>query len=338
MYHMAKEENRSRVELSTVFIDQYMPSARPAFVKIYLMGLRQCYTKKPKGNKEIAAELGLLESEVIEAWKYWAEQGIIRLIQNDGGGYEVEFLELAGARGNKKTWAETKPTYTAEEMCGRAEEDSDLKTLFAQVSKMLGKPLSTVETETLFGFYDWLGLPLDVIILLVGYCVSIGKKNMRYIEKVAMNWADHDITTYEKAEQNLKQMQENNVKINKVKKIMGIYDRRLQEAELVHIQKWLYEYKMPMELIQYACEKCALNTGKLSVPYITGILEKWHTQGIRTLEAAQEEGNTHRGKKKEKSGNKPRNQGTKFTNFNQNKLDFSAVERRALAQNNNAEG
>lgn len=338
MYHIAKEENRSRVELPTVFIDRYMPSARPAFVTIYLMGLRQCYAKKPKGNKEIAAELGLLESEVIEAWKYWAEQGIIRLIQNDAGGYEVEFLEPAGARGDKKAWTETKPTYTAEEMCDRAEEDNDLKALFAQVSKMLGKPLSTVETETLFGFYDWLGLPIDVIILLVGYCVSIGKKNMRYIEKVAMNWADHDITTYEKAEQNLKQMQENNVKINKVKKIMGIYDRRLQDAELNHIKKWLYEYKMPAELIQYACEKCALNTGKLSVPYITGILEKWHTQGIRTLEAAQAEGNAHSEKKKEKSGSKTRNRGTKFTNFNQNKLDFSAVERRALAQNNNAEG
>lgn len=338
MYHIVKEENYTNIELSTVFIDRYMPSARPAFVKIYLMGLRQCYTNTPKGNKEIAQELGLLESEVIEAWKYWAEQGIIRLKQNAGGGYEVEFLDLAKPRHDIQLRTETKPTYTSDEICSRAEQDASLKHLFEQVSKMLGKPLSTVETETLFGFYDWLGLPIDVIILMVSYCVSIGKKNMRYIEKVALSWADQDIDTYDKAERNLKQMQENNVKINRVKKIMGIYDRQLQDAELVHIKKWLYDFKMPTELIQHACEKCTLNTGKISIPYITGILEKWHQQGIKTLQEAKEEGKSHQKKKKEQGNSKSQPKGTKFTNFKQDKLDFSDLERRALARKNNVEG
>lgn len=262
MYHIVKKESHTNMELPTVFVDRYMPSARPAFVKIYLMGLRQCYTSKPKSNKEIAQELGLLESEVIEAWKYWAQQGIIRLKQNDGGGYEVEFLDLSNARAEAYVRTETKPTYTSDEICSRAEEDANLQHMFIQVSKMLGKPLSTVEAETLFGFYDWLGLPIDVVILLVSYCVSIGKKNMRYIEKVALGWADQDINTYEKAERNLKQMQESNVKINQVKKIMGIYDRQLQEPELLHIKKWLYEFQMPTDVIQFACEKCTLNTEK----------------------------------------------------------------------------
>ncbi|MCI9626829.1 MAG: DnaD domain protein [Clostridia bacterium] len=339
MYHIVKKESHTNMELPTVFVDRYMPSARPAFVKIYLMGLRQCYTSKPKGNKEIAQELGLLESEVIEAWKYWAQQGIIRLKQNEGGGYEVEFLDLSNARTEPYVRTETKPTYTSDEICDRAEDDANLQHMFTQVSKMLGKPLSTVEAETLFGFYDWLRLPIDVIILLVSYCVSIGKKNMRYIEKVALNWADQDINTYEKAEQNLKQMQESNVKINRVKKIMGIYDRQLQEPELLHIKKWLYEFQMPVEMIQFACEKCALNTGKLSIPYITGILEKWHDKGIKTLQAAKEEGDAHQQKKSEKnSSGKPQNKGTKFTNFKQDKLDFSDIERRALVRKNNAEG
>ena len=80
-----------------------------------------------------------------------------------------------------------------------------------------------------------------------------------------------------------------------------------------------------------------MNTGKISIPYITGILEKWHQKGVHTLQQAQEEDAVFQKKKRTQEA-APKNKGTKFTNFQQDKLDFSELERRALARRTDGKG
>ena len=43
--------------------------------------------------------------------------------------------------------------------------------------------LSQQDMSLLFSFYDWLGLPMEVIELLLSYCTASGHTGMRYIEK-----------------------------------------------------------------------------------------------------------------------------------------------------------
>ena len=40
----------------------------------------------------------------------------------------------------------------------------------------------------------------DLIDYLIQYCVDLGKKDFRYIEKVALNWSEEGITTTKQAE------------------------------------------------------------------------------------------------------------------------------------------
>lgn len=59
--------------------------------------------------------------------------------------------------------------------------------------------LSQQDMSLLFSFYDWLGLPMEVIELLLSYCTASGHTGMRYIEKVAIGWAEEGVNTVEKA-------------------------------------------------------------------------------------------------------------------------------------------
>ena len=50
-------------------------------------------------------------------------------------------------------------------------------------------------------FYDGLGMSADLIEYLIEYCVGHNHKSIRYIEKVALAWAEEGITSVEEAKQ-----------------------------------------------------------------------------------------------------------------------------------------
>ena len=69
------------------------------------------------------------------------------------------------------------------------------------VEQYIGKPLSVSEIRTIYYLSDTLKFSDDLIDYLVEYCVGLGKKDFRYIEKVALNWASEGITTTSAARQ-----------------------------------------------------------------------------------------------------------------------------------------
>ena len=57
------------------------------------------------------------------------------------------------------------------------------------------KTLTPTEMKKILFFYDELKFSPDLIEYLIEYSVSRGHKSMRYIETVALAWADEGITT-----------------------------------------------------------------------------------------------------------------------------------------------
>ena len=78
----------------------------------------------------------------------------------------------------------------------RMSESTEIACLMQEAEQVLGRLISNGDSATLLMIHDDFGLPADVISMLLQYVVSIGKPNMRYIEKVAMNWADEEINTH----------------------------------------------------------------------------------------------------------------------------------------------
>ena len=82
------------------------------------------------------------------------------------------------------------------------------KQLFFIVEQYIGKPLSPREVDVIRYISEELSFSDDLIDYLVQYCVDRGKKDFRYIEKVAINWAEGGITTPKQAQHALSRAQQ----------------------------------------------------------------------------------------------------------------------------------
>ena len=66
------------------------------------------------------------------------------------------------------------PEYNVADIKRRIEEGSDFKAVVTEVQQSLGRVLSGGDLTILFGIYDYLGLPAEVVMLLTGWCIEGG--------------------------------------------------------------------------------------------------------------------------------------------------------------------
>ena len=85
--------------VSNIFMDEYMPRANGEFIKIYLHLLRLVNSNNDIADEltteRIADKFNMLESDVIRALNYWAEQNLITLSynsQNEISGITLESI------------------------------------------------------------------------------------------------------------------------------------------------------------------------------------------------------------------------------------------------------
>lgn len=71
------------------------------------------------------------------------------------------------------------------------------------VEQYIGKPLSVSEVKTIYFISEQLHFSDELVDYLVEYCVGLGKKDFRYIEKVALNWAEAGISTAAQAQKSV---------------------------------------------------------------------------------------------------------------------------------------
>lgn len=271
----------STIPLSAVFVDKYLPTANATFVKIYIYALRHSYA--PSDNfsvEEIAKNLSVLETDVINAFEYWKKQGVINF-ETKNGEYFIEFLNLDKEKDVQSLKAEEKkrPRYSTKEINLYMEKDKSVKDMYLLAEQILGRPLSTTEITTIFSFYDWLGLPKDVVLMLLEHCASLDKTNIRYIEKVALGWAENGINTVAKAKKYIDKFLQAHAAEAKVKSILQIGDRKFTDTELKYVNTWINDFKASPEIIKKAYDITIMNTSKLSYPYLNSVLKSWFENG-----------------------------------------------------------
>ncbi len=92
-----------------------------------------------------------------------------------------------------------KPSYSADQLREfKSREETAL--LLSIAESYIGKPLTPSEIKTILYFTDVLRFSDDLIDYLIQYCVDRGKKDFKYIERVAVNWAESGITTPKQAQ------------------------------------------------------------------------------------------------------------------------------------------
>lgn len=200
-------------------------------------------------------------------------------------------------------WAEEKasrvageqPQYTEVDVLSAMDTDVDFRALYGEVQRLLGKNLNTEELKILLGFVRYLGLPADVIVLLVCHCKDEARKlgskrnpTLHRIEKEAYKWADLGIDTMEEAAAYVRQQSQRFSQVGRIMEILQIRGRNLTAPEKRYLKQWL-EMGFEEEMIGLAYERSCVNTGGLAWPYMNKILLSWHEQGLHTAQQIRNE-------------------------------------------------
>ena len=185
--------------------------------------------------------------------------------------------------------AEELPEYTAKDIVTRSKTDSGFKAVLDEAQRKLGRTLSSSDMKTLFGIYDYLALPPDVIFMLLAHCIDVfadkygpGRlPSMRSIEKEAYSWANKEIMTLEQADEYIRSYQARRGRLNELKAALGITGRQPTATETKYMLSWL-EMGFDTECLSIAYDRTVTNTGSLKWNYMNKIVTSWHEKGLHT--------------------------------------------------------
>lgn len=278
------------VTVPSEFIKNKIPGANPTFVKVYLYLAMLAAEKADCEYSEIAHCLGLLESDLMAAIKYWQNEGVL---EQNGNGI-VLCANPKNASDEENSAAETAESmqtapHNAANIADKINSDPELSNMFMLAQEILGKTITERDMETLYWFCSDLGMSPEVVLMLLEYCVSKGKNRMSYIEKVAVSWNEMNLNTPDSAAEYIQNEEKKTGFLYSIRKIMGISDRSLSQIEEKYLSKWHDELDMSEEMIALAYEYCIIQTAKLSFPYMDKIITRWAADGITTIAAAEED-------------------------------------------------
>lgn len=239
MFTIYSESDAGSTAVPNAFIDEYMRDANDAQLKIYLYLLR---TKGAGGStciSDIADRFNHTEREVLRSLRYWEKRGILTLEYDDNnevagiclndlrsaGKTGIQRLTLPNHQDNKEgsgslrssessvpeTAGVTAPPQHRPDEAQLEEFRGNRKRaqLLFVIEQYIGKPLSPGEVQSVCYISEELHFSDALIDYLLQYCIDRGKKDFRYIEKVAINWAENGITTPKQAERAVSPLRKN---------------------------------------------------------------------------------------------------------------------------------
>ncbi|MGL5575152.1 MAG: DnaD domain protein [Sarcina sp.] len=321
---MLKNSKAEFTPLSNIFIDKYMTDARGEFVKVYILLLKCTTSGEPGVSSDIiAAKLGLLESDVTNALRYWNNEGVVKLIPIDKmNNFEVEFINLS----------QVESTENEKVNLLSALEKNSNKDMLKDIESLLNRPLSNKEIEMYLSWTHELGFSLELILFLIEYCVSKDKRTANYIESVALAWHDSGIKSIEDANKYMARFEDKWVKIRSILEYLGIKNDDIMKPQQDIIEKWLFNYNFPIEVILRACDICFERINKANFKYIDGILANWFKLDLKTLKDidARDDKPKQKSNIQSKPVNRTSNKSMKFTNYSQREYDYDSVENELL--------
>lgn len=331
-------------------VDEGLKFSDGVKLKVLLFVLRNA--GRSVDDTEISKATGVNVTDIPEALDYWVSMGVFNRIENtftpvknneefvsapqtsvqteqtpqpepvqavqEPVKQETEQSPKENVEEPQKHFTATRPqkpdfVFTAQ----RLAVDEELKMLVEETQTTLGKVLSNSDIATLLMLKDTCGLPLDVIFMLIHYCASIDKGNIRTIENIGIQWANDGVYSLEAADNKIKQIQKTTANFSIVSKAFGLKNvGSPTKKQLEYGDKWVSEWKFSPEMLREAYERCVDTKGTMNLRYIDGILKRWNASNLHTLDELH---------KYEKSASKPSQK--QSSSYDINELDkFNSLD------------
>lgn len=345
-----KDEYADKTAVANCFIDEYMKDANDAQLKVYLYLLRMFQAGLATSVSDIADKFNHTEKDVIRSLKYWEKNQLLTLDYDEdktlvgirlrdlkdthSGSAPVANTENEAAEINEVNEAKevkadpardpfAKPVYTPDQLRAFKSRENTSQLLFIAES-YIGKPLTPSEIKSILFFTDVLKFSDDLIDYLIQYCVDRGKKDFKYIEKVAISWAEQGISTPEQAKKCSAKYDKN------VYTIMNELGKNGSPTarEMEFINRWTKDYGFEIDIIIEACARTVLATDKHRFEYAEGILSSWLREGVHHKADIRRIDDIYQQKKKSQPKT---SSGNKFNQFTHNSYDFNPFEKEFLS-------
>ena len=235
--------------------------------------------------------------------------------------------------------ASSQKEYTLDEI-KEFRKNPDISELFFIIETYLKHTLSSTDTNMVLYWLDELHFSTDLVEYLVEYCITKGHSSLRYMNKVALGWADAGIKTVDQAKDDAAAHSQI---YYSVMKALGITGRNLVDSEVSLINKWVGEYGFDIELVKAACSKTISAIQKPSFEYTDSILANWRKKDVHTLKDVEVlDANFAKANKVSATGSsqgtnaancssKPKSNNSssknKINNFNQRNNDYDKLEK-----------
>lgn len=289
-------------------VDKHIKLSSAISLKVLLYTLR--HSGDGVNSETLSELLSVPKPDIEDAFQYWVSAGIISS-SSDCNTYTFPSKTKTESPADKTPIKENDPVYTTPiivqvkqpeiavsdnvkilstspvrlsgtELSKRINQSKDLKFLIKEAEKILKKMLLPNDASVLVSMFDWAGIPADIIIMGMEYCFSIGKANMRAIEKTVYSWYDKGLDSHEKVENYIKYKNSLNENENLIKTAFGLWGQALTTNQKKFIETWMITWEFSIEMVKLAYERGVDKTNKLSFQYINKILENWHEKGFKT--------------------------------------------------------
>lgn len=344
--------------LSNSFIDNYMKDANDAQLKIYLYLLRRLGSGQATSVSEIADFFNHTEREVLRSLKYWEKLKLLAIEYDESKNVSgIRFLkgtdepvtvaapavvaatavvsataitEKAEETPAEKTDPYKKPSYSADQLSAFKNKEN-IRQLFFIAESYMGRQLSVSDMKSILYLSDCLHFSDDLIDYLLQYCVDRGKKDFKYIEAVALNWAQSGVTTPKQAEKFAAKYDKS---VYTIMKELG-KNNTPTKKELEYIIRWTKEYGFSQDIIAIACERTVLATDSHRFEYAEGILSNWkkedvhHKSDIQRIDAQYQKSRQSRSTSSAASSSQVSS--NRFNQFAQRSYDYDELEARLLS-------
>ena len=173
----------------------------------------------------------------------------------------------------------------------KAFENPEFSFIADEVEKIFATLLSPEELKTLLNIYSNYELPPEVILYMTQFFKNDVRRrfgpgrrlSMAVLEKVAFEWHRLGIDSLDKAEEYVKKRDSAYSLEGEIKRVLGIFDRKLVQNEKTYIDSWI-DMGFKADAIQIAYERTLSRLHSLSLPYMDKILLSWHSKGLHTAE------------------------------------------------------
>jgi len=298
-FSVYRDTDNGSTSVSNLFIDTFLADANAAQIKVYLYLLRMAGAAT--SVSDMADLFNYTEKDICRALKYWEKNNLLSLNYDiNGSVVGVQITSPSSCKAAMPRAIQTvinpveaqvrpvitpeeprdryaKPDYSADDLRSFKTQNETSQILFI-AEQYLGKTLSPSDIKSLLFIYDVLGFSTDLIDYLLAYCANKDKRSFRYIETVAINWAEEGITTPAQAKAAIGKYDKN---VYTVMRALG-KDSSPTDKEADYVKRWTNEFGFSTDVIMEACERSVMSTDKNRFAYADSILKSWHNAGVVT--------------------------------------------------------